>query len=551
MKISIRLLILLIFFLAMLLGGFIYQWEKQKQQQDNILKLQAEQFAITFEKVIDLKTAQTKSYIHDYSYWDDMVRFVESGDPKWAHINLEETMDDFQTDYICVIGKDSKAVYEFGVQNKQLLKAVKSYSYNFNQPLFDTFFVKTDEGPFEVFVAPIQYGEDSKRTGKPQGYFIGAKHWDGSFIREFETITHQHVELKKDDEAHYDLEHPLLDANHQRIYTLGIILDSSTSDALKAYFKNNLYTLSLIFWLATVIAGWIIYSYIVEPIRKITLSMRTTEMKYLEDLPQKKDEFGQIAKLVEEFVEQNKQLQEEIRRGRLQDQLLIQQNRMAAMGEMIGNIAHQWRQPLNTLALIVQDSEDAFSYGELNQEYIKSMIDKAMVQINFMSKTIEDFRNFYSPDKEKEFFILKENLFSALKLIEKSLEKEHINYTLTVDETIQINGYPNEFIQLVVNLIRNASDAIVERQSSKRLIEIKGYQENGEIHLSISDSGGGIEPEILEKIFDPYFTTKPNGTGIGLYMSKMIIEKYMDGHFKVVNTNEGLQVQIIIPSAMV
>jgi len=548
MKISVRLLILLIFFLVTLLGGFIYQWEKQKQQQDNILKLQAEQFAETFKTVVDLKTAKIHSYIHDYSYWDDMVHFARSGDSKWARINLEETVDDFETDYICVIGQDSKVVYEFGVQNQQLLNAVKSYPYNFAKPVFQTFFVKTDEGPFEIFIAPIQYGEDSNRVGKPQGYFIGAKHWDAKFIREFETITHQHVELKKNDHTQYDLEHPLFDANHQKIYSLGIILDSSTSDALEAYFKTNLYTLSVIFWIAMVVAGWVIYNYIVDPIRKITLSMRTSDMNYLEGLSKKQDEFGQIARLVEEFAEQNKQLQEEIIRGRVQDQLLIQQNRMAAMGEMIGNIAHQWRQPLNTLALIVQDSEDAFTYGELNEEYVRSMIDKAMAQISFMSKTIEDFRNFYSPDKEKQRFVLKDNLLKAINLVNQSLEKENVRYTFEVDETIQIDGYPNEFIQVIVNLIQNACDAIVERQSPKRLVQINGYEENGEIHLKISDSGGGIDPEILGKIFDPYFTTKPNGTGIGLYMSKMIIEKYMDGRFEVTNHGDGVQMQIIIPS---
>lgn len=544
MSISVRFLIFLIIFLTALMGGFMYQWEKQKEQQENILKIQAKQFADTFKKIVELKTAKTHGYIYDYSYWDEMVLFPKSGDRKWAHINLEVTMESFETDYIGVIAQNSKVVYEFGDENQQLRDAIRQNIYHFDTPVFQNFFVKTDEGPFEVFIAPIQYGKDNKRLGKPHGYFVGAKHWNGKFIREIEAVAHQHVELKKNDQTRYDLEYPLFDANHTKIYSIGIILDTSTSDALQSYFKSNLYTMAIVFCIAMIMAGWVIYSHLFDPIKKIIFAMRTSRMDHLTNLLTKQDEFGEIARLVKEFSEQNRQLQEEIIRGNAQHKLLIHQNRLAAMGEMIGNIAHQWRQPLNTLALIIQDSEDAYTYGELDDAYLKKMIDKAMVQINFMSKTIEDFRNFYTPDQEKREFFLKENVLNAIELIDKILEKEGIEYTLSVDENIQIDGYPNEFIQVVVNLLKNSCDAIIENQSTKRIIRIEAYQEGREIHLKIADSGGGIKAEALEKIFDPYFTTKPNGTGVGLYMSKMIIEKYPNGRLEIVNGEGGVTAHI-------
>ena len=248
------------------------------------------------------------------------------------------------------------------------------------------------------------------------------------------------------------------------------------------------------------------------------------------------------AALKEEIIERLRAVEE---LGR-QEQLLIRQGRLAAMGEMIGNIAHQWRQPLNTLGLIVQELPHYYERNLFSKEYLDASVTRAMQVINYMSKTIDGFRNFFGPDKEKELFRASEVLAKTVAIVESAFNELKLEIEVGADADIFIFGYPNEFSQVILNILMNAKDAILERRVTKPRVAVRLFRENGRAVLTISDNAGGIMPEIIDKIFDPYFTTKApdKGTGIGLFMSKTIIEKNMNGTLTVRNTEQGAEFRI-------
>jgi PAS domain S-box-containing protein len=256
---------------------------------------------------------------------------------------------------------------------------------------------------------------------------------------------------------------------------------------------------------------------------------------------------------ITEIVEAEKALKDEITERlraveelRRQEQLLIRQGRLAAMGEMIGNIAHQWRQPLNTLGLIVQELPRYYQSNLFTLEYLDASVTRAMQVINYMSKTIDGFRNFFGPDKEKEAFKASEVLAKTVSIVEAAFKELNMEIEVSADDDIVIYGCPNEFSQVILNILVNAKDAILERRVANPKVVLLLFRENGRLVLTLADNAGGIAPEIIDRIFDPYFTTKSpdKGTGIGLFMSKTIIEKNMNGTLTVRNTAEGAEFRI-------
>jgi len=229
------------------------------------------------------------------------------------------------------------------------------------------------------------------------------------------------------------------------------------------------------------------------------------------------------------------------------ERLLLQQSRLAALGEMISNIAHQWRQPLNELGLIVQELPMMYDKGFFSRDYLKESVTKFMKVLAHMSKTIDDFRNFFRPDKEKVTFKVSQVVQSALGLVEESFRQKEIEIRIEAVGDPVIVGHPNEFSQVILNILFNARDAFLARpELVPRQIVLRILQEGDKAVLTISDNAGGIPEEIIDKIFDPYFTTRgpEQGTGIGLYLSKIIIEKNIPGRLTVTNTGQGASFRI-------
>lgn len=246
-------------------------------------------------------------------------------------------------------------------------------------------------------------------------------------------------------------------------------------------------------------------------------------------------------------------LQREIERQRheiqTKDAMMFQQSRYAAMGEMIGNIAHQWRQPLNILSLILVNLKDHYETKELTHEKLESLTDKADELIQKMSTTIDDFRTFFEPNKEKKSFFLADAVQEAYNLVNIVFAQKNIEVSIDIDPSLSIVGYKNEFSQVLLNLLTNSRDAFESNHILMRRIRVYAYSCSDGICLEISDNAGGIPEEVLPRIFDPYFSTKEEGkgTGIGLYMSKTIIETHHHGSLTAANTEEGALFSIILP----
>ncbi len=241
---------------------------------------------------------------------------------------------------------------------------------------------------------------------------------------------------------------------------------------------------------------------------------------------------------------------EEVALNRNKDRMILHQSRLAKMGEMISMIAHQWRQPLNNLSILMQTIVIQYHKGRLSDEGIESFRRDSSMLIRQMSETIDDFRNFFRPDKEKSHFILDDIVGHVRSIMEPLLEKNSITLTVRGDHNVSLYGYPNELGQGIINLVGNAKDAIIENNAKKRDINILIQKYDKEVTVTVKDNAGGIKPEIIENIFEPYFSTKKkkNGTGLGLYISKLIIEEHMGGSLTVTNISEGASFEIRLPS---
>jgi C4-dicarboxylate-specific signal transduction histidine kinase len=261
-----------------------------------------------------------------------------------------------------------------------------------------------------------------------------------------------------------------------------------------------------------------------------------------------------LAFKTKELDELNKNLQEkvkkEIEKNTQKQKLLEMQSRQAQMGEMIAAIAHQWKQPLNALSLIIQDVSFAYYDDDLDDAYIDNFAKNTTKQIEYMSKTIDDFRSFFKPDKSKKSFKLSKMIKKVFLLVKPQIEADKVQLILQMDEkNIFVKGYENELAQVLINIISNARYAILESQNQEKKIILDLKRQDDNVVIDIQDSGNGIKEEFFDKIFEPYFTTKDeqNGTGLGLYMSKTIIEK-MGGKLSVSNTQtKGAVFTITLP----
>jgi C4-dicarboxylate-specific signal transduction histidine kinase len=254
---------------------------------------------------------------------------------------------------------------------------------------------------------------------------------------------------------------------------------------------------------------------------------------------------AQVKQKTEELEMLNKTLEsrvlEEIQKGREQEQLLIQKSKFIALGEMISNIAHQWRQPLSQLSALLMTLKLKHRMDKLDKNAMDIKCAEAENIVEYMSHTIDDFRNFFMPNKDKKEFSIKESVEEVLRIVGKSITNQNIAIEVDIPRDTKIVGYKSEYEQVVLNLLSNAKDAIIATCKENGRIVIKLKIIGKVSRLSILDNGGGIKIEPLEKIFEPYMTTKEQneGTGIGLYMAKLIIEKSMKGKLEAQNKKDG------------
>jgi len=246
-----------------------------------------------------------------------------------------------------------------------------------------------------------------------------------------------------------------------------------------------------------------------------------------------------------DLFESNKETQEEFQKA---EELLIHQSKMATMGEMIGVISHQLKQPLNVMSLYCNDVKESHKYNEIDDEFIEKFDKNTKEQIAFMTETISDFMNFFNPNKTKSAFTLKSSFEKTLSLLDKQMVNNNIHIQSNIGDE-NVYGVQSELMQVFLNLITNSKDAFIERDVQNRQINITTLSKDKYSIVIYEDNAGGIKEENIEKIFDPYFTTKEYGTGTGLYMVKLVVQNSFDGKLKIQNTNKGVKFIIVLKSA--
>lgn len=282
---------------------------------------------------------------------------------------------------------------------------------------------------------------------------------------------------------------------------------------------------------------------ILENIKSGNLGARLTQ-------DTKDDALNELKMMINDMIDNLEyKIQEEIDKRLEQEQILIQQSKLAAMGEMIGNIAHQWRQPLAEISAIFMNMKVTYQFDNFTKEYFNTKIQEANKLTTYMSQTISDFQNFFNPQGEKEYFDVELACKDAYFIVASSLKYHGVDINFDIKEDSKVYGYKNEYAQVILNLLSNAKDILLERKIENPIINIEIKTGDNFAIVKIQDNGGGVNENILDKIFEPYFTTrhKTQGTGIGLYMSKNIIERNMNGYINVKNLDQGALFTIKIP----
>ena len=280
-----------------------------------------------------------------------------------------------------------------------------------------------------------------------------------------------------------------------------------------------------------------------------------TELKKIQlDLEAKNKILAKQQKQIESFnIELEKRVQEEIVKQQNQERLMIHQSRQAAMGEMLESIAHQWRQPLNIIGIATANLETQYLVGSITKEDFHKNMEIVASNINYMSNTIDDFRNFLNPNREMVEFLPEKSIEDITRTLDAQIQSNKIIHNSDIQCHIALHGVENEFKQVLFILLNNSIDAIrleIKKGAIKQgvITTTLNCRDNKGI-IEVSDNGGGIDSNIIESIFDPYFTTKGNasGTGIGLHIAKNIIESRMKGLLSVENIEGGSCFSMVLP----
>ena len=490
----------------------------EKQENNKVLNS-----LMTF---IDTKFKTIKITANDYSYWDDTYEFIKDQNEKYIYENFRDTtttLENVNLDFMIFMNLENKNIHT------QLSKNIKTLNKdNFTKYIVDS--ITDDEN---ISIAKYQNNYyyivksrilKSDLSGKTRGFiYVGKKIYLENFNDEFKNS------IKFID-----------------------IVSNKTNKTLKSIFLDK-------------VEVHFVYS---EDILSNIISLQNNNKNLaMLKLDNYRDIYKQGRKQIILFntavsifvlilffifyfyiyyhkrlnIELEIRVEDEIKKQKAQEEILIHQSRSAEIGEMINNIAHQWRQPLNNLSLTIQNIGFKYENDVLTKEELNETIDKSKMIINSMSNTIDTFRNFFEPTKNKNLFKVEHSIENTLEILSSTLRFYNIEVVKEIIHDVEIYDYENEFSQVLLNIITNARDALVSNKIEKPIIKVNVSKIENNVIVKIKDNANGINEEIIDRIFEPYFTTKGkgNGTGIGLYMSKLIIEKNMNGKLTVKNDNDG------------
>lgn len=295
------------------------------------------------------------------------------------------------------------------------------------------------------------------------------------------------------------------------------------------------------------------YNIMIRQLRELRTEQMDAELELRMQAAMLEEEVAERQEAQQQLKSLNLDLEERVNKAvqelRRKDKMMILQGRQAAMGEMINNIAHQWRQPINNLGLIVQGMKLDYDHQEMTTEQMDESVDNIMKTIKFMSQTINDFSSFFNADRDRSSFSISNGLEKVILMMESSLFAKGINLQVEQQEDVIIEGFYNEYKQVLLNLLNNARDVLVERNIENPSIKVIILREGANAVLKVKDNAGGIPGDVIGRVFDPYFTTKENGkgSGIGLYMSRMIIHEHFGGNLSARNIDTGAEFTVSTP----
>lgn len=372
---------------------------------------------------------------------------------------------------------------------------------------------------------------------KIKTYFINSNHYKNQYIKELniENIDNKMVDIFSSIEK--------LDKKNSKEYFTNI---NFNIDSIFVYLGSLVnYDLNLainekrdtdnIFKLVTIFSFFSIFFVVFFTIiLSLFITFHFRKLYYLQEKI--------VEKKTKELKELNNNLEQKIKlevaKNRKKDIIMFQQARFASLGEMLNNIAHQWRQPLGSMTMIIQSFQTKMRVNKLSPEFVEQKVKDALLLAQNMSNTLDDFKNFFSPNRSKNSFFIKDCVEHSIELSKYFLNKENIKIDLIVKKDKQITTFYNELSHTLLNIISNSKDALVSSvNKNDRIIKIIVNSKKNFLFINIIDNGGGVPDDILPKIFEPYYTTKYKsaGTGIGLYMSKQIIEKHLNGEISCKN----------------
>ena len=560
--------------LLFLLGGImqVFLWNKERSVSEEAARVGTKEKLEAFKDVIALKSEFYRKFAYDYSYWDELVNFLYTKNKKWASENLDSGLEDFNATAMFVLDIQKNIVY--GISKEGALKnpfeLIDKNKIETKNPIFTHFYKKTPVGIVEFFGAPIQKSADTKRETTPYGYLLIAKKWDEKYLKTIGDLGQLHLRLEDINEKYHTDEYGiytdiiLKDEHGRHILNLCVENENPVSKTINEYATRSLILNTIVALMFIFILILFTTTNVSIPLSDISDALRGKNPKPIKKYLTKKNEYGEISSLIVDFFKKETELEElnatlkervetEVEKNRQKEQLIYQQSKQAAMGQMLNNIAHQWRQPLNAVSITVGKLEYASKKDILRKEDLDSSLQSIKSLVKQMSDTIDDFRNFFKPNKAKGYFSLLQCLKNSVSVVSEAYESQNIKISIICDPQIECFGYERELMQVLLVCFGNSKDAIEENGVKEGKITVVGKQTpHGDVSITITDNGGGVKNEIIHDIFNPFFTTKEEGkgSGIGLYMSKQIIEQGMQGSISAVNSADGLIVTVEIPKEL-
>lgn len=570
----LRFFVIVFIVLLFLLGGImqVFLWNKERSVSEEAAKVETKEKLEAFKDVVALKSEFYKKFAYNYSYWDELVNFLHTKNKKWAVENLDSGLEDFNATAMFVLDTEKNIVYQISKEGslKNPFEFIDKTKIETTNPLFTHFYKKTPIGIVEFFGAPIQKSADTKRETTPYGYLLIAKKWDEKYLKTIGDLGQLHLRLEDINEKYHTDEYRiytdiiLKDEHGRHILNLCVENENPVSKTINEYATRSLILNTIVALMFIFILILFTTTNVSIPLSDISDALRKKSPKPIKKYLTKKNEYGEISSLIVDFFQKETELEElnttlkerveaEVEKNKQKEQLIYQQSKQAAMGQMLNNIAHQWRQPLNAVSITVGKLEYASKKDILQKEDLDSSLQSIKSLVKQMSDTIDDFRNFFKPDKAKGYFSLLQCLKNSASVVSEAYESQNIKISIICDPQIECFGYERELMQVLLVCFGNSKDAIEENGVKEGKITVVGKQTpHGDVSITITDNGGGVKNEIIHDIFNPFFTTKEEGkgSGIGLYMSKQIIEQGMQGSIFAVNSTDGLSVTIEIPKEL-